>query len=423
MARRAKAPKRVASGIRPPARGALGSTAMDPEAAATHVEPTMRMQALRWGFMSWFICRVGATAGSLIALTRLRIGETVAVHDYVPPIEAGRLAHWLVKPWLRADALWYLKIAAVGYRHDGQSVEFFPVFPLLVRLMRPAFRGDEVVAGLIVANICALAGFILLYLLIARCVSSSAARTTVLGLAVFPTAFWFVAPYAEPVVLLLTVGAALAAVSRKDAWAVVLGFLAALSRPPAILVAMLVLALSLRAGRSVRRAVLLASAPVLGFITWFIAAGVITGNPIGLVKTADYWQRKPAFFLLSLWQGVKAWWTYRGSDYGPYFLMDIFSVAFGIGLVVAATVVLRRAGGWKLAWGFGVFGALILLMPLSSVFALRPFSSFPRYILGLAPLWVGYCLIPRWARIPLGVISFAGSVLVTALYVAARPIF
>src|SRR6476469_2530948 len=64
------------------------------------------------------------------------------------PIQGGE---W-VAPWEREDALWYEKIAARGYATEGTTA-FFPLLPLLMRVISPLTGGNVAWAGLLVSGV------------------------------------------------------------------------------------------------------------------------------------------------------------------------------------------------------------------------------------------------------------------------------
>ena len=60
----------------------------------------------------------------------------------------------LLAPWQRWDAIWYLRIANYGYASNDPSASFFPLFPLLVRVVALPLGGNYVAAALVVSTSC-----------------------------------------------------------------------------------------------------------------------------------------------------------------------------------------------------------------------------------------------------------------------------
>ena len=136
-----------------------------------------------------------------------------------------------VEPWYRYDTVWYVRNAMIGY-HPGELGRVFPPFyPILIRLVVRFLHHNYVLAALIVSNISALIMFILCYQLVYMEKRDMAlARRTVMALAFFPTAFYFMAGYSESLFLALALGAFLATFKRQWLLAGVLAACAALTR-------------------------------------------------------------------------------------------------------------------------------------------------------------------------------------------------
>ncbi|MEO7803891.1 MAG: glycosyltransferase family 39 protein [Actinomycetota bacterium] len=358
------------------------------------------------------ITRATASFAAAYALRFLEVGRTVGVPGYSPPQFTG-LGQTLFGVWLRADALWYLRIATVGYGHELGAFAFFPMFPLIVRLFRPLFGGNELLAGLFVASVSCLVGYCLLYALVRRMHGPGAARAAVLGLAVFPTAFFLVAPYGEPVLLLAGSAALLAIVSGHSRWAAVAGGVAALSRPFGVLIALPMFLLSARSGKAKARWA--SGGPILAALGWAVYVGWKTGHFANILSVQALWQRQLANPLVTLARGASTWWQVRGTDLSVYFFFDLATAVFAV-VLIAIAVKQRR-------WALASYGAAAVLVAFSSVFPPRPLLSFPRFVLAIFPLFAAYEVVPKKGRIPLALVSVALMFAATAAYVAARPVF
>jgi hypothetical protein len=381
----------------------------------------MTVRAWRWGLTAWLVLRVVATAAAWFSLHELHIGPTVGVPGYRPPHLSG-MGAMLAGAWLRADALWYLKIATQGYGQGGGTLAFYPAFPMLVALVN-RLVGNELWAGLLVANAGCLVGFTLLYSFFELAGGAAAARAGVIAAAVFPTAFFLVAPYGESMFLLFGAASLLAASKGRSAWALAAGALAALSRPFGVLIAIPLAGLAWAAKSGGRARWLIPLGPVAGAAAWFIYAGQISHEPLTALHVQAQWQRAPAFFGATLISGFKVWHQYQASDLGPYMLFDLVATLLGIAAVVLGGLFLFKAGKRRLALAIAVYGFAALLAPLSLPFAPRPLMSNPRFVLALFPVFIGVALLPRKIQIPLAVLSAAGLFVATAVYVAARPLF
>lgn len=370
--------------------------------------------AWKWGLGSWAALRILSSAAGAFAVAFLDIGGTVEVPGYRPPDSVAPASMWL-----RADALWYLKVAADGYGDGAGTFAFLPAFPMLIRLMMPLFGGNELYAALFVANVACALGFVCCYALFGRLGGDSAARAGVVALAVFPTSFFLVAPYAEPVLLAAGAAALLTALNGRESPAALFGAVAVLSRPFGVLLAIPLFAIG------GRKRWWMGLGPVAGAAAWWGWVAWRTGDLLAAVRVQAIWQRELAFPPATLLRGVREWLRFALQGLGLYFLLDLVAALFAIGLVVAVVVLMRRSSAGK-QWALGglaAYGAAVLLIPLAAPFPPRPLLSLPRFVLANFPGFSGAGLVKKKWRIPLAVLSAAGLLAATAAYVAAGPIF
>jgi hypothetical protein len=123
--------------------------------------------------------------------------------------------------------------AAVG--SDAQtSVAFFPLYPLIARLLGLLF-GSIFLSGLLISSICAIGASVLLYRLARLDHDEATAMRSVRYLYAFPMAFVLSAFLTEALFLCLSLGCLYSA--RKQRWFLSgsLGLLAALTRPVGVL--------------------------------------------------------------------------------------------------------------------------------------------------------------------------------------------
>src|SRR6185295_1922851 len=98
--------------------------------------------------------------------------------------------------------------------HGKSNVAFFPLFPALVRGVA-ALTGNPLVAGLLVANVAALAAIAALWWWVDGEAGPRAGERAALWLLVYPFSFFFHSVYAEPLAfLLITLALATAARGR-----------------------------------------------------------------------------------------------------------------------------------------------------------------------------------------------------------------
>lgn len=208
---------------------------MSPERAADAASDPLRKRR-PWedaGFV------LGLFLGSklLVVLTALVASLLVAPGDF----SKGRAAQvgWTTY-FMRWDAAWYVGIAEHGYSFDpekGGSVAFFPLFPLLMRLLGAC--GMELpTAGLLIANLCFLGALGLFHrLVLDEFGREPLARHATAMFAFSPGVAWFTLGYTEGLFLLLAIGMFLAARRGLLPAAISLGVLVGLCRPNAIVLA------------------------------------------------------------------------------------------------------------------------------------------------------------------------------------------
>ncbi|MEX2274920.1 MAG: hypothetical protein WEA10_05075 [Actinomycetota bacterium] len=241
-------------------------------------------------------------------------------------------------------------------------------------------------------------------------------------LAVFPTAFFLVAPYSEAPFLLFALLAFWGA--RRERWWVagLAGAAAALTRNVGLL---LVPALVIEAvhrwrtdgGRLAPR-LAGAVAPAAGTLAYFAYWASRTGDWLEPLTVQTTWQRTAVIPITALAEGTREAFSWFGTFPGGYHLVDWLLVAPVVAAAVWAVFVLRPS--------YVVYMWLGLLVPLTYTFEPRPLMSIPRFVLVLFPFfWVEAEAIERsWIpRTGLVAVSAAGLGALTLLFVNWYYIF
>ncbi|MGH2466304.1 MAG: hypothetical protein ACRDGL_01005 [Candidatus Limnocylindrales bacterium] len=185
----------------------------------------------------WLVLRVGLSLlGLLWAGTETLPGPChfeLALDGWTtfPPLDDKGWAFSLVGLWQRWDACWYTKIAAHGYEAGTSSTAFYPLLPALMRAVGAVTGGDLALAGLLINAVAGVAALYGLHQLVATDFGPAMADRTVLYLAIFPAAFFLLAPFTEALFLAGSVWALLAARRREWGLAGLAAVLAALARP------------------------------------------------------------------------------------------------------------------------------------------------------------------------------------------------
>lgn len=178
--------------------------------------------------------QVWLDAAWIWALTRIIFVLLTALVPSLLTYARTSSVHSIFDQWVTQDAYQFAQIAAHGYVPLWRTA-YWPLFPFLEHMLGPIFGGDYGLAGIVIANASFFGVLVVLRGLAERELDAPAARRTALYLAIFPTAFYFFAPYSESLFLLASVGV-LAALQQRVWWlAGVLGAAATLLRSMGLL--------------------------------------------------------------------------------------------------------------------------------------------------------------------------------------------
>ncbi len=373
----------------------------------------------------------------LVVFLAARIGlsllSVVAVDliEPLPPVHVpGRAAPAATPGWHNAidaterqDAVWYLRLADDGWSGDDASAAFFPLYPLTVRAVAWVLPGDTLLAALLVSNLAFLGALLALFALTTEAFGDRVARRAIVVAAIFPTAFFFLAPYTESLFLLLSILTFRAA--RHDRWGhvAVWGALAALTRSVGLVLipALLVEAFaSRRAGgahhggvRATTARVAGAAAIAVGPLSWFAWWGVAHGRWLAPLDAQGQWGRELQPPWVSLARAVELAWSFRS-----YWLLDLVVVSIAIVGLALAVPALRASET--------TYGVLALLLPLFDPFWARPLLSAPRFAVVVFPAIWGLAGVGLGRKVPRALVTAvlaAGWAICAVLFVNWHHLF
>jgi hypothetical protein len=377
--------------------------------------------AIRDTVFALLVPRLALFAIALVANLLLSPGQA---RPFVVPFRWQKFVETLAV-W---DSGWYFGIATRGYYYDpdGQSsVAFFPLYPLLMRVVAWPFGGSEgsvLAAGIAISWIAGAAALVALHRLTERLTQSpEAARRTVLYVAVFPFSFYFSRVYTESLFLLVTVLAVLAAYDSRWRTAGLMAGLATLTRPNGILILIPVALLALSPGASfrqiARRLIALAPAPIAlaGYSAYVYR---LTGDPLAWLTAQVHWDYSvgnwPWHRLVALISSIEQHGVY---DYlvtsEDALLHTVYSV-LAMTFIFAVPLVLRRFGPALAAY---VVVGLIVPMSGSSLIGIGRYASvlFPVFMA------IGAVGSPRLHEAIL-IVSCLFLTLFLALFVTGHPL-
>ena len=347
--------------------------------------------AFRVALLPWAISRLVVLATALV--TSAIFGPPTRGVDPAVSSWIAQIGGW--------DTTWYLSVARQGYEHDvGQvgetftNLAFFPVLPGVMAVGR-AVGLNPFWFAILVCNLAFLGALALFGILGRQVVAAETARRSVWVLAFVPMSVYASMAYSEAIVLLCVAGAALLATRGRFALAGLVGAAAAISRPPGLLVAVLVglIALNSNGAQTVRwRRAALGTVPAAiafaGFLGWMQVARGSWRLPF---EAQGAWSRGqiatglftalPDEIAAAVTQVVHL----RASAQWTSGVRDLAALAGAVWLLQR----LARQMGWRSPWV--IFSLLAIALPIASGSVL----SSARFSLLAIPLtwplaeWVG----------------------------------
>jgi Gpi18-like mannosyltransferase len=298
--------------------------------------------------------------------------------------------------WDRWDTGHYLTIATTGYNPHTENPAFFPLYPLLIHIVKSVLPGSALTAGLVVASIACIVALAVIYRLVEDLFGGEVAGRTALYLMASPFAFYLVAAYNESLFIALAVGSLYCMRRGHWWWAGLLAGVSSAARQAGLLLALAFVIEYLRQRnwqlRWVRSDVLAVLLVPTGLIAFAIYSGMYLGDPLKFVHVQAFWGRE----LSVPWKGVVGALE-QASAWAPTSPMHPDVVLNVIDLVtvpiVLALLVLSVVGPWRLgqeSWYLIVFAAAtfitVLLTPIGPW--LPPLHGVPRYALEVLPIFI-----------------------------------
>lgn len=298
----------------------------------------------------------------------------------------------------RFDALWYLAIASDGYPDllpgGGlpQAAAFFPGLPLLIALLGFVLGGHHYLAGSLVALAATVAAFAGLHRLIEEEVGDPVvARRALVAAAVFPSAFFLVAPYTESLFLATSVWALVWARRGRWRWVAPLALYTGLTRNVGVLLAV---ALALEAWRQHREGRSLGANVAAGILAAPAGLGLFAlygwwkwGDLLATVSVQSGWQREFTWPWVTLARAVDVAVSTPGRYATGYHTLDLLLF---LPVLAAVWWLVRRAPAT-----YSVYAVAHLAIWLVYPFPDRPLMSTPRFALAVAPIFWAFAV---WTR-------------------------
>src|SRR6266700_3178352 len=339
---------------------------------------------ITWLFVTTRIALMLVTYFGFILLTAPKYSSS--------PVDAAAF----FSSWNRWDAENYVRIAQFGYQ-TPYDVAFFPLFPLLIRVIAfPLGSWSYLAVGTILSNAALLGAMFVLYQLAVENGGEEVAGSSLLYLCIFPTAFFFFAAYNESLFLLMTLLTFLA-LRRQQWWLAGLwGLFAALTRSAGVLLAIPYLyelwlareSLLTTHCRTISGLLPILLIPV-GTLLYCFYCWKISGNPIAFATVQSHWGRHFSWPWQGTWQALfELFWNQPfGSFNEAHVILDLSAtIAF-----IALTIV-----GWrKIRTSYTIWSTILLFYILLSPSTTQhdPLISHQRFVLELFPAFITLAMI------------------------------
>ena len=315
-------------------------------------------------------------------------------------------------PWtwhfIMMDANFYRGIAQYGYTGDPTKGAFFPVFPLLIRLVSYVTGGNYTIAELITSIACGAAASVGVWALADRVRGRDVADRAVLLFCAFPGAMTFALLYSEPLAVALGAAALLALLGRRWLLAGIIGAVATAERPDLIVLVVVsgVAAAQAIWARREWRALLAPALTPLGVLAFFCYLRY-RYHSFGYwfsIERRDWHQHFDGgvqTFRVLLWLNPAD--NHRKLFVVMLIIMFIAACA-GIGLMLAARLPLPLL----------LFGILTIALVVTSSNG----DTKPRFVWTAFPIFIGAAAkLPRAIYWPVLIVSAAGLFLLTGAWV------
>jgi hypothetical protein len=291
--------------------------------------------------------------------------------------------------WGVWDSYWYINIAEDGYSAQigtdfsktQANYAFFPLYPMLMRLVGTFIGGKYFLAGIIVSNVCLIVACFLFSRLVQLKSDRQTSLQSVKFLLLSPTAFIFSGVFTESLYLMLAVLCFYLAEKRQWLLVGITGFFLALSRSVGVLIIIPMLYEYFQSKefqfKKIRYDILFLLLIPLGLTLFAIYNYHLTGNFFAFSQIQSGWNRKLSDPLTALIKGFR-----RGllqPDVKIIFKMKaLLESTFSVAALGFLGVYFR-----KISFSYWIFGIYSIVIPL-----LAGVDSMPRFILPIFPLYI-----------------------------------
>jgi len=296
--------------------------------------------------------------------------------------------------WNRYDGYRYFLLAYSDYLAPSNiaNTVFYPLYPMLLRLLWKLTGADIILISLVLSTITAFFAFYMLFITVQDRFGEKSARWAVICLALYPTSLFLVGPYTESLFLALTLAAFYYARQEKWLLAGFVGALASFTRGPGVFTAFSLAWVAYLQWKS------------MGFTwSWKVAAMAMGTAAPGLAGIG--------FLLWRKWMGFPPMLEVQEQYFGSYAINPITGLINGLGSMITQPSVTTIIEGLSVTFWMVLFVLLLrgrkqfptewliyfglnLIVFLSKANSLiSPMQSIARYVIILFP---GFILVANW---------------------------
>lgn len=337
----------------------------------------------------WVLVVSVLTGIGIVSLKFVDLREGYHASVGVPPAALPGL-------WARWDSGYYLGIARSGYSAIPNSYGFFPLYPSLIAILSRVFRVSLATSGLIISSISYLGAAILIYLIALRMKADQAyAFRSVVFLLVFPSAFFFIAIYAESLTLVLSLLAVYFIFLPKPKYAISGSFsgLSALVRPTGFLVYSVALVKMFTQKRYHKKSVLAASIGLmlsfLGIAFYVLFVYSQTGSWFEILESTAAWQRQLQIPIITYLKSLRI--VFLGNNVPDdwfLYVINIIDLIFTSFAIAITSLAIWKSRSGKFNWGLTTYMICYLVIMLSSQgLEVVPLWGMTRWVALLFPMY------------------------------------
>ncbi len=327
--------------------------------------------------------------------------QFVTRFPYVETLKDSGLPYW-VWSFGNFDGVHYLRIAEDGYAYQFTQA-FFPMYPILVKLVSIITFGNYLVAALLVSNICFLLGITYFYKLTKNIFDQSVAFWSCLFIIFSPTSFYFGSVYTESLFFLLIILAFYFYEKENYILSSIFGAFSSLTRLIGIFLSVTLVKIAKR-----KNYLSLFIVP-FGLIVYMLYLKITFNNPLYfLTAQSAFGQERTTASLIFLpqvfYRSIQQILTTRG--------FVRFNSAFDfLSTVICLILLLYSLKYVKKSWIF--FSLLAVLTPTLT----GSLISMPRYILTAFPIYIVLATINNtWIKVILLALSISLLAITTTLF-------